>query len=58
MEFMEKNFKLEEVNTASPIFDIKKLEWMNGVWIRNLAGENKLKERVEEFYKGDREVQA
>jgi glutamyl-tRNA synthetase len=56
--FMEKNFSLEKVNSASPIFDIKKLEWMNGVWIRNLAGENKLEERLREFYKDDKEIQA
>lgn len=54
---MIKLFKLEDMNTANPIFDIKKLDWLNGVWIRNLAGENKLKERLEEFYKGDKEVQ-
>ena len=58
MDFMIKNFKLEDVNTTSPIFDIKKLEWMNGVWIRTLAEEGKLKERLVEFYKGDNEIQA
>lgn len=30
-------FDLKDVNTASPIFDIKKLEWMNGVYIRQLS---------------------
>ena len=57
LDFMEKNFSLEKVNSASPIFDIKKLEWMNGVWIRNLASENKLEERLREFYKDDKEIQ-
>ncbi len=57
LEFMIKNFKLEDVNTASPIFDIKKLEWLNGVWIRNLAGENKLEERLRDFYKEDKKIQ-
>ncbi len=27
-------FDLADVNTSSPIFDLKKLEWMNGVYIR------------------------
>lgn len=27
-------FDLQDVNTASPIFDSKKLEWFNGLWIR------------------------
>lgn len=49
-------FKLEDVNTASPVFDTKKLDWLNGVWIRTLNGEKKLKERLEEFYKDDGEV--
>jgi glutamyl/glutaminyl-tRNA synthetase len=54
--FMIKNFKLEDINTANPIFDIKKLEWLNGVWIRTLNGEKKLKGNLEEFYKANNEV--
>lgn len=27
-------FDLKDVNTANPIFDVKKLEWMNGMYIR------------------------
>lgn len=42
-------FKLEDVNTANPIFDIKKLEWLNGVWIRSLNDED-LEKRLKEFY--------
>jgi len=57
MDFMIKNFKLEDINTANPIFDIKKLEWMNGVWIRTLAENGKLKERLSDFYKDKAEVQ-
>ncbi|MBI2074310.1 MAG: glutamate--tRNA ligase [Candidatus Levybacteria bacterium] len=34
IEEMIKLFDLKDVNTASPIFDVKKLEWMNGVYIR------------------------
>lgn len=33
-------FDLANVNTASPIFDIKKLEWMNGVYIRRSQSAN------------------
>ncbi|MGA2911205.1 MAG: glutamate--tRNA ligase family protein [Candidatus Levyibacteriota bacterium] len=58
LNFMVKNFKLEDVNAASPIFDIKKLEWMNGVWIRTLAEKNELKERLADFYKDDEKIQA
>jgi glutamyl/glutaminyl-tRNA synthetase len=56
LSFMIKNFKLEDINTANPIFDIKKLEWLNGVWIRTLNGEKRLKENLEEFYKANNEV--
>jgi glutamyl-tRNA synthetase len=31
---MVEQFDLKDINTASPIFDGKKLEWMNGVYIR------------------------
>jgi len=57
MDFMIKHFKLEDVNSASPIFDIRKLEWMNGFWIRTLAEDGKLKERLVEFYKNNADVQ-
>jgi len=58
MEFMIKNFKLEDINAANPVFDIKKLEWINGVWIRTLAEEGQLKERLIDFYKSDKQIQA
>jgi glutamyl/glutaminyl-tRNA synthetase len=58
LDFMVNNFKLEDINTANPVFDIKKLEWINGVWIRSLAEEGKLKERLNEFYKDNDTVQS
>lgn len=36
LDDMTGSFDLKNVNTASPIFDIKKLEWMNGVYIRRM----------------------
>lgn len=33
---MIKIFDLKDINTANPIFDINKLNWMNGIYIRNL----------------------
>jgi glutamyl-tRNA synthetase len=58
LDFMIKNFKLEDINTANPIFDVKKLEWLNGVWIRTLAEEEKLKERLDDFYNDNAQVLA
>ncbi|KKQ96635.1 MAG: hypothetical protein A3C27_01055 [Candidatus Levybacteria bacterium RIFCSPHIGHO2_02_FULL_39_36] len=40
-------FDLKDVNTGSPIFDIKKLDWINGIYIRSFSQEEliqKLKE--------------
>jgi glutamyl/glutaminyl-tRNA synthetase len=51
---MEKVFELKDVNTANPIFDIRKLEWLNGVWIRTLGGENKLEENLNKFQKSNK----
>ena len=48
-------FKLEDINTANPIFDLKKLEWLNGVWIRSL-GLIDLEKRLMDFYENDKEV--
>jgi glutamyl-tRNA synthetase len=46
-------FKIEDVNTANPIFDVKKLEWINGTWIREVKD---LKERLEDYYKKEQTV--
>jgi glutamyl-tRNA synthetase len=56
MEEMIGLFKLEDINTANPVFDLTKLEWLNGVWIRSLSGEE-LKERLSEFYKDNDDIQ-
>ncbi len=63
LKFMEEKFDLKDVNTANPIFDVKKLEWLNGVWIRSIAEQDikdkkeNIKNRLLEFYKADKEVQ-
>lgn len=37
-EFIE-GFDWAKINTVGPIFDVKKLDWLNGVYIRNLPTE-------------------
>ena len=37
-EFIE-NFDLGRVDPAGPVFDLRKLEWLNGEWIRDLSAE-------------------
>jgi len=48
-------FKIEKINTANPIFDITKFEWLNGVWIRSLKSDD-LKIRLLDFYSKDKEI--
>ncbi len=52
---MIKFFKFEDMNTANPIFDVKKLDWLNGVWIRSLNKQD-IKKRLLEFYQDDKSV--
>ncbi len=47
-------FDPKDLKPVGPIFDLAKLEWINGMWIRNMdPGE--LKKRLEKFYRTDRE---
>lgn len=45
---MIKHFRLEDIKTVGPSFDIRKLEWMNGEYIRKLKMQN-LKIKIVEF---------
>ncbi len=47
-------FDLKDINPVGPIFDIEKLDWLNGVWIRKLSIAE-LKNRLKEFYKEEKE---
>lgn len=53
-----KLFELEDIKPVGPVFDIKKLEWLNGVWIRKLYEEDreKLKAMLLDFYIDDKSV--
>jgi glutamyl-tRNA synthetase len=55
IDTMVKLFDLKHVNTASPIFDVKKLEWMNGSYIRKLS-KSELKYRIAQFLKINRSL--
>ncbi|MDR7521041.1 MAG: glutamate--tRNA ligase [Armatimonadota bacterium] len=39
LEELVREFRLEEVGRASPIFDLDKLTWLNGVYMRRLMGQ-------------------
>lgn len=53
-DFIDK-FDLHNIRNVAPVFDITKLEWLNGVWIRKYSLE-KLKEVLKKFYKDDSEI--
>lgn len=48
-------FQIKDINTANPIFDQTKFEWLNGVWIRSISSKD-LQERLIEFYESDKEI--
>ena len=54
-EFIE-NFSLERVRKAGPIFDTKKLDWLNGVYIRKLDDEE-LARLLNKFISADTSVE-
>lgn len=43
-----KNFSLERIQTSQPIFDLEKLRWLNGLYIREM-GEKKLLAALKPF---------
>lgn len=50
---MIKLFDLKDINTANPVFDIQKLNWLNGAWIRSVEN---LDKRLKDFYKDKKDV--
>jgi glutamyl-tRNA synthetase len=48
-------FDLKDLNTVAPIFDLQKLTWMNGEYIRMMS-DGELKSLLVDFYKDDKDV--
>ncbi|MDO8582941.1 MAG: glutamate--tRNA ligase family protein [bacterium] len=55
LEEFIRTFDLRDVGTVAPIFDLQKLNWMNGEYIR-MMDEKSLKSVLSDFYKDDLEV--
>lgn len=55
LEEFIKLFDLQDVRPVPPIFDLTKLEWMNGVYIREKSNDE-LKSLIHDFYKKDRVI--
>lgn len=49
IEEMIREFKLENIQTTAPIFNIEKLRWMNGEYLRKMPTD-KLKEQIYNFF--------
>lgn len=49
LEDMMKHFKLEDVKPVGPAFDLKKLEWLNGAYLRK-SQIRQLVDQIYEFY--------
>jgi len=55
MEELVEAFDLKDVGTVAPIFDLQKLTWMNGEYLR-MMDDQTLKNKLTDFYKNDKEV--
>jgi len=53
LDTMVHEFSWDRVSTSAPIFDLTKLEWLNGVYIRNMSVDE-LTERLRPFAQEDR----
>ena len=53
LEEMVAEFDLERLKVSEPVFDLTKLEWLNGQYMRDLPVED-LAERIRRFLGGDR----
>ena len=40
-------FDIQRISLGGPVFDVEKLEWLNGVWIRDELSDDDLKSRLE-----------
>lgn len=49
-------FDLKDINPVGPVFDINKLQWMNGIYIRERLTFEELKNRLGDFYKEDDDI--
>lgn len=47
LQTMQDNFDIQRVSLGGPIFDIEKLNWLNGLWIREELDDNALADRLQ-----------
>jgi len=49
LQQMLDNFDIQRVSLGGPIFDVEKLSWLNGLWIREDLSEQELATRLQEW---------
>ena len=49
LERMIDNFDLDKVSLGGPVFDVEKLDWLNGLWIREELTEQQFASRVADW---------
>jgi glutamyl-tRNA synthetase len=42
-------FDIGRVSLGSPVFDVEKLSWLNGVWIRDELTDDQLADRLQDW---------
>ena len=50
---MQEAFDIDRVSLGGPIFDVEKLKWLNGLWLRENFDTAQLKERLKEWLWND-----
>jgi glutamyl-tRNA synthetase len=53
---MIENFDLSRVSLGGPIFDVEKLSWLNGMWIREDLSDQQFVQRVKEWSFNDESI--
>ena len=49
LQQMLDNFDIQRVSLGGPIFDVEKLSWLNGLWIREDLSQQQLAQRLQEW---------
>ena len=49
LQTMVVNFNLDKVSLGGPVFDVEKLDWLNGMWIRENLDADQFAERVTQW---------
>ena len=49
LQDMQDNFDIQRVSLGGPVFDVEKLSWLNGLWIREDLSPQQLLERLQQW---------